>query len=125
MAVRSTLIRSVNGTRTTVTLAIATLFGMVGLSSSEAARQQWEDGPAASVLVESDASHDGEVIVGDGGFDPRPGSEERILGGGGHSEYEAYAFSGDGCCSSCTGAGCDQCCPSALIDRPQAHRNGH
>lgn len=115
MAVRSFRIRSASVTGATATVAIATLFGMIGSSSAEAARRQWEDEPAASVLVESGTPHDGQVIGEEGVVAPNFGGGERIVDGS-DAEYEAYAFSGDGCCSSCTGAGCDQCCPSAMID---------
>jgi hypothetical protein len=116
MAVRSPLIRSLDGTRTTATVAIATLFGMFGPSSAEAARRQWEDEPAASVLVESGMPYDGQAMAEGGLVEPGMGNAERVIEGGGEPEYEAFAFSGDGCCSSCTGVGCDQCCPEALID---------
>ncbi len=116
MAVRPFRIRSASVTGATATVAIATLFGTFGPSSAQAARrQQWEDEPAASVLVESDIPQDGQSLVGDDVVAPDAGGGERILDGGG-TPNEAYAFSGDGCCPSCTGAGCDQCCPSALID---------
>ena len=115
MAVRSFRIRSLSVTGATATVAIATLFGTVGVSSAEAARRQWEDEPAASVLVESGIPHDGQVIGEEGVVAPNFGGDERIVDGS-DAEYESYAFSGDGCCSSCTGAGCDQCCPSAMID---------
>ena len=114
MAVRSFRIRSASVTGATATVAIATLFGMIGPSVAEAARRQWEDEPAASVLVESGVSHGGQVIGEEGVITPNFGGE-RIVDGGA-SEHEAYAFSGDGCCPTCTGAGCGKCCPSAMID---------
>ena len=115
MAVRPFRIRSASVTGATATVAIATLFGTFGPSSAQAARQPWEDEPAASVLVESGIPQDGQALAEDGVVAPDAGGGERILDGS-DAQYEAYAFSGDGCCPSCTGGGCDQCCPSALID---------
>jgi len=115
MAVRPFRIRSASVTGATATVAIATLFGTFGPSSAQAARQQWEDEPAASVLVESGIPQDGQSLAEEDVVAPDASGGEQILDGGG-TPYEAYAFSGDGCCPSCTGAGCDQCCPSALID---------
>ncbi len=113
MAVRSFRIRSASVTGATATVAIATLFGMVGVSSAEAARRQWEDEPAASVLVQSGIPDEGQVIGEGGTITPNFDGEQTMDGG---SQHESYAFSGDGCCSSCSGTGCDQCCPSAMID---------
>jgi hypothetical protein len=115
MAVRPFRIRSTSVTGATATVAIATLFGMVGPSSVEAARRQWEDDPASSVLVESGIPHEDQLLGEDSVVAPDAGGGERIVDGG-DTQYDAYAFSGDGCCPSCTGAGCDQCCPSAMID---------
>jgi len=115
MAVRPFRIRSASVTGATATVAIATLFGTFGPSSAQAARQQWEDEPAASVLVESGIPQDGQSLAEEDVVAPDASGGEQILDGGG-TPYEAYAFSGDSCCPSCTGAGCDQCCQSALID---------
>lgn len=115
MAVRPFRIRSASVTGATATVAIATLIGTFGPSSAQAARRQWEDEPAASVLVESGIPQDGQTLATDGVVASDDGGGERILDGG-DTPYEAYASSGDGCCPSCTGAGCDQCCPSAMID---------
>ena len=115
MAVRPFRIRSASVTGATATVAIATLFGTFCPSSAQAAQRQWEDEPAASVLVESGIPQDGQALAEDGVVAPDAGGGERILDGS-DAQYEAYAFSGDGCCPSCTGGGCDQCCPSALID---------
>ena len=115
MAVRPFRIRSASVTGATATVAIATLFGTFDPSSAQAAQRQWEDEPAASVLVESGIPQDGQSFATDGVVASDDGGGERILDGG-DTPYEAYASSGDGCCPSCTGAGCDQCCPSAMID---------
>ena len=115
MAVRPFRIRSASVTGATATVAIATLFGTFDPSSAQAAQRQWEDEPAASVLVESGIPQDGQSFATDGVVTSDDGGGERILDGG-DTPYEAYASSGDGCCPSCTGAGCDQCCPSAMID---------
>ncbi len=115
MAVRPFRIRSASVTGATATVAIATLFGTFDPSSAQAARRQWEDEPAASVLVESGIPQDGQSFATDGVVTSDDGGGERIVDGG-DTPYEAYASSGDGCCPNCTGAGCDQCCPSAMID---------
>ena len=115
MAVRPFRIRSASVTGATATVAIATLFGTFDPSSAQAAQRQWEDEPAASVLVESGIPQDGQSFATDGVVASDDGGGERILEGG-DTPYEAYASSGDGCCPNCTGAGCDQCCPSAMID---------
>jgi len=115
MAVRPFRIRSVSVTGATATVAIATLFGTFGPSSAQAARQQWEDEPAASVLVESGIPRDGQPLAADGVVTPDSVGGERIVEGG-NPAYEAYASSGDGCCPGCNQPGCENCCPSALID---------
>ena len=115
MAVRPFRIRSASVTGATATVAIATLFGTFEPSSAHAARRQWEDEPAASVLVESGLPQDGRTLTADGVVTPNDGGGERIVAGG-NSAYEAYASSGDGCCPGCNQPGCETCRPSALID---------
>ena len=115
MAVRPFRIWLTSVTGATAPVAIATLFGMFGLSPAEAARQQWEDDPSASVLVESDSLPDGQILTEDGVVEPSLGVNARVVDEGG-LEYDASAFSGDGCGPSCTGIGCQKCCPSAMID---------
>jgi hypothetical protein len=115
MAVRSFLTRRLDGTRTTATIAIATLVGMFGLSKAEAARRQWEDEPAASVLVESGVPS-GEQQVTDGVVAAPTFADGGWSVADDGGEYDGFAFSGDGCCPGCTGGGCDQCCPSAMFD---------
>lgn len=114
MAERSFRILTVGGVGTTVTVAIATLFATLDAPSAQAARQQWEDEPAASVLVDSG------VPVGQGGVDDGAAVAadvevtDRIVTDGAPA-YDS-AFCGDGGCVTCTGKGCGECRPSAMID---------
>jgi len=114
MAVRSFRIRSTRVTGATATVAIATLFGTVGLGLAEAARPQWEDEPARSVLVESGSAIDGGVATESIVAGPSVGDGERVVDGGDHT-YDSSAFCTDGCSPNCTGAGCQQCGQSALF----------
>jgi hypothetical protein len=116
MAVRLYRIRFSGGTVATATIALATLFGITGSPRAEAARQQWGDEPPGSVLVQSSPSYGDEnvVVPHDGTILGRSSDDgEAMVGDGG---YEDFRFAGAGCCTSCTGAGCNQCCPSAIID---------
>ena len=114
MAARSSRIRTVGGIGTTVTVAIATLFGTLGVPSVQAARQQWEDEPAASVLVDSGALvgqagvEDGAAVAADVDVTDRIVTDDEPA-------YDS-AFCGDGGCFTCTGNGCGECRPSAMVD---------
>jgi len=113
MAVRPYRIRLFGGTISTALVVITAITGMFESPRAEAARRQWEDEPAGSVLVESDPAYGSENVF----VEPHAGS---TLGDGeavvGDDSYEDFGFAAGGCCTSCTGAGCDQCCPSAIID---------
>ena len=112
MAVRPYRIRSVGGTITTAIFAIFVIAGIPETQRAEAARRQWEDEPAGSVLVESGPSYGDENVAVEPHAGAVLGDGESIVGDGGPE----YGFASSGCCSSCTGVGCDQCCPAALID---------
>jgi hypothetical protein len=100
---------------TTAPVAFATLFGLVGLPSVVAAQQQWGDEPAASVLVESGMEYGRQQITDDALVDIGIRDPDYMVEPG-FADQESFAFAGDGCCPSCIGAGCEQCCPSAIFD---------
>ncbi len=119
MAVRPFLIQTTSGFLTTVRLLAVTLVGgLLGLLEIPA-QAQWEDEPAASVLVESGLYGADEAIADDwrGGGGRESGGEAFAVG-----DYEGFGFSG-GSCSSCTGHGCDHCRRTALIDHCGHHKN--
>jgi hypothetical protein len=113
MAVRPYRIRFSGGTVATATIAFATLFSTVGSPRAEAARRQWSDEPIGSVLVQSSPSYREENVVVEPGHEPMFGDGETVVGDGAYADFGA---AGGGCCPSCTGVGCDECCPSALFD---------
>jgi len=95
-------------------LAVALSGGLTGLSAMPA-QAQWDDEPAASVLVEGGLYGSDETIADDwrGGL----GGEAFTVG-----DDDGFGFSG-GSCSSCSGHGCDHCCRTALIDHCGHHKN--
>lgn len=114
MAVRPSRTRSLGRTVATALFAVAVITGINGIPRAEAARKQWSDEPTGSVLVESGPSYAEENIVVGPEEVPSLTDGDVTVGDGG--AYEDFGFAGSGCCTGCTGAGCDQCCPSALID---------
>lgn len=114
MAVRPSRTRSLSGTVATALVAVAVITGINGIPRAEAARKQWSDEPTGSVLVESGPSYAEEnIVVGPEEVPSLTDGGVTVGDGGG---YEDFGFAGAGCCTGCTGTGCDQCCPSALID---------
>lgn len=116
MAVRPYRTRSLGGTVATAAIALAGISIITGLPRAEAARRQWGDEPTGSVLVESGLDYGEENIVVGPETSPTPADGGVTVGDDGSGASEGFDFASTGGCTSCTGAGCDQCCPSALID---------
>ncbi len=117
MAVRLFPIRFPGGFVTTATLLSVVLIGGVLAVCAAPARAQWDDEPAASVLVEEGLYGSNETIAEDWqGSEPGGGSFPA-----GDQDGISYGF-GDGSCSSCTGHGCNHCRRTALIDHCGHHK---
>jgi len=95
----------------TATFVFAAL-AVMAAAPAQAARQ-WGGEPAASVLVESGAG--GQVIHDHAVTEAVPSDPGTVVESGDFGGGQVF-ISSDGGCPSCTGAGCDQCCPSALFD---------
>jgi len=131
MAVRPYRTRSTGGTDTTRLVTFAMLIALALPAGRAAASQGWEDGPASSVLVES-GDFSGHEFAPESGHEDAfiephhatAGDDGLVLDG-----QEAFADAGDSIfdgygCTSCTGAGCDECHRSALIDHCGHQKNG-
>jgi len=118
MAVRLFPIRFPGGFVTTARLlAVALIGGLAGLFQVSA-RAQWDDEPAASVLVEGGLYGGDETIADDwrGGPGGEPGGGSFLVG-----DRDGFGFGG-GSCGSCAGHGCDHCQRTALIDHCGHHK---
>lgn len=113
MARRSYQNRFSGTTLSTRTLAMGALIVSVVGAVADTARGQWDGEPQASVLVE------GGSLAGREPFrmGARPNSSAATPG----NTFTEFGQScvGPGCsngCNGCGGAGCNECCPSALFD---------
>jgi hypothetical protein len=118
MAVRPFVTRLTGGSLITATTLWAVASGVLASSSAEAAQRDWGSEPAESVLVEAGRPV-GEPLYEETGEDlvvePKFG-EGVLIDDGSFDSYADGSFGIPGCCSNCTGMGCDQCCPSGLLN---------
>jgi len=118
MAVRLFSVRFPGSVVTTATLLGVALIGSFAGVSPESARGQWDDEPAASVLVEGGLYGGDETTVDDwqGVRGGESGDGSFAVG-----DYAGFGFGGSSC-NSCTGHGCDHCRRTALIDHCGHHK---
>jgi len=118
MAVRLFPIRFTGGVVTTArSLSVVLIGGLLALCAAPA-QAQWDDEPAASVLVEGGLYGGDETTVDDwqGGRGGELGDGSFAVG-----DYAGFGFGGSSC-SSCAGYGCDHCGRTALIDHCGHHK---
>jgi hypothetical protein len=102
--------RILGRTITTSTLAIGALIGSVLGGMAGTARGQWDAEPNGSVLVEGGSLAGHEPYR----MNAIPDSSD----GYAVSDNSGFGAAGmtSGSCTGCGGAGCNECCPSALFD---------
>jgi hypothetical protein len=123
MAVRPFVTRTTGTWTGSLTLASAVMVGVFATSQASAARHQWGDEPSQSVLVEAGPPLD-EHLYDDQLADNyredmvvEPGhSSGVVVGDDDFTGFDADSYGPVVGCPSCTGIGCEECCPSGLIN---------